>query len=256
MPYQHSTKKKRGLALAALLTVSVGATADGLDSSIQIENQTNQESRTSQVRINQLAEQTEDLLSEYRRVVRETESLKVYNDQLEQLVTGQQGEISSINAQLEDLEDTNRGVVPLLLEMIDMLKQIVDNDVPFMLEQRRDIVADLEDAIYRADVTTSEKYRRVMEAYQREIDFGRNVSAYEGTLADTGRTVSFVKVGRVLLIYQTLDGEEQGWWNPASRAWETLDAEYSSSVTRAVRIAQNREAPNLVKLPVNGASAP
>ena len=256
MPYQHPTDKKRGLALAALLTCSVGASADGLDSSIQIENQTNQESRTSQVRINQLAEQTEDLLSDYRRIVRETESLKVYNDQLEQLVVGQQGEITSINAQLEELEETNRGVVPLLLEMIDMLKQIVDNDVPFMLEQRRDIVADLEDAIYRADVTTSEKYRRVMEAYQREIDFGRNVSSYEGTLADTGRTVSFVKVGRVLLIYQTLDGEEQGWWNPATRTWEELGAEYSSSVTRAVRIAQNREAPNLVKLPVNGASAP
>lgn len=243
---------KRGLAFLLVSLVAFSASADVLDTAIQTEQRTNQASQASQERINDLSEQTEELLAEYRRVVRETEALQVYNDQLSRVVENQRVEIQSINNQLGELEETNRGVVPLLLEMIEMLEQIVEADTPFLLDQRRNIVFDLQDAIYRADVTTSEKYRRVMEAYQREIDFGRNVSAYEGVLEGTDRTVTFVKVGRVLLIYQTLDQEQIGWWNPSTRAWEALPAEYESSIARAVRIAKNQEAPNLVNLPVTG----
>ncbi len=236
-----------------LASVLVGsATADVLDTSIQVESETNEATEQSQERINDLAEQTEELLSEYRRVVREAEALRVYNDQLARVVDNQVAEINSIEEQLGELEETNRGVVPLLLEMIDMLEQVVEADTPFLLEQRRNLVLDMQDMVYRADVTTSEKYRRVMEAYQREIDFGRNVSAYDAKLPGTERTVTFVKVGRVLLVYQSLDGETVGWWNPNTKGWEELSSEYKSSVARAVRIAKNMEAPNLVKLPVTG----
>jgi len=245
-----------GWVSALLGLLLVGATqADVLDTTIQTEQTSNDQTRESQERINSLSEETEDLLSEFRRVVRETESLRVYNAQLEKVVENQRAEISSINSQLEKLEETNRGIVPMLIEMIDMLEQIVNADTPFMLESRQNIVLDLQDIIYRADVTTSEKYRRVMEAYQREIDFGRTPSAYEGKLPGTERTVTFLMVGRALLLYQTLDLKEVGWWNPTSRAWEQLDREYVSPVTRAIRIAKNQEAPNLVRLPVPAAGA-
>lgn len=253
MPYQRETTTVRRLAIALLgMFAAVGVSADVLDTTIQTEENTNQQSQASQQRIDQLADETDELLAEYRRVVREADSLRVYNEQLSRVVDNQTAEIASIEQQLGELEETNRGVVPLLLEMITMLEQIVEADTPFMLQERRNLVADMQDMVYRADVTTSEKYRRVMEAYQREIDFGRNVSAYEGVLPGTERTVTFVKVGRVLLIYQSLDGENVGWWNPATRNWEELGAEYRSSIERGVRIAKNQEAPNLVTLPVTG----
>ncbi|MDX1570773.1 MAG: DUF3450 domain-containing protein [Xanthomonadales bacterium] len=252
MPHRELRTFGGPFTLVLALVMAVAANADVLDTAIQTEQQTNEQSQDSQQRINRLSEETEDLLAEYRRVVRETEALQVYNDQLSRVVDNQRVEIDSINKQLAELEETNRGVVPLLLEMIDMLEQIVEADTPFLLDTRRNLIFDLQDMVYRADVTTSEKYRRVMEAYQREIDFGRNVSAYEGKLPGTDRTVSFVKVGRVLLIYQTLDQEQVGWWNPVTRNWEELPAEYESSIARAVRIAKNQEAPNLVKLPVVG----
>lgn len=242
----------RGVVIA-LLSMSGTSIADVLDTTVQTEQNTNQGTRQSQQSIDTLVEQTEDLLAEYRRVVRETESLRVYNEQLQKVVDNQQVEIQSIGSQLDQLESTNRGVVPLLIEMIDMLGQIVDNDVPFQLEQRRNVVLDLQDVIYRADVTTSEKYRRVMEAYQREIDFGRNAWAYDGKLPNSDRTVTFLVVGRTLLLYQTLDGAGVGWWNPINGQWEELDREYVTPVTNAIRMANNQEAFNLVKLPVPAA---
>ncbi|NIV31048.1 MAG: DUF3450 family protein, partial [Anaerolineae bacterium] len=64
----------------------------------------------------------------------------------------QRSEIVSINNQLEGLEATNRGVVPLMLEMIDMLEQIVESDMPFRLEERRARVVRLRDMMDQADV--------------------------------------------------------------------------------------------------------
>ena len=241
-----------GASLLAFALVSTGQ-ADVLDTTVQTEQEINRNDQTSQNRIDRLAEETDDLFAEYRRVVRETENLKVYNAQLQRVVNNQQEEIDIITAELEELESTNRGIVPLLIEMIDMFDKIVANDMPFLVKQRRNTVNNLKGIIDRSDVTTSEKYRRVMEAYQREIDYGRNVSHYEGELADTGKTVDFLKVGRTLLIYQTLDGEEVGWWNASSGAFEVLDDEYRFSVAQALRIAKNQEAPNLVKLPVPAA---
>lgn len=238
-------------AAAALAFCAAGLVqADVLDSTIQTETGSNSGSRAAQQRIDTLSERADDLIDQYRSVVNETNSLKVYNESLERVVESQRAEMLAINAQLETLEDTNRGVVPLMVEMIDMLDKIVVADTPFLINQRKKLVTDLRSDIYRADVTTSEKYRRVMEAYQREVDFGRNAAAYEAKLPGTDRTVTFLKVGRTLLIYQSQDEEEIGWWNPSTQTFEPLGGEYASSIKNAIRIAKNQEAPNLVKLPV------
>ena len=69
----------------------------------------------------------------------------------------------------------------------------------------------------QADVTTSEKYRRIMEAYQGELEYGRTTEAYSESLPTTGQTVEFLRIGRTLLVYQTSDQEITGWFNPTTR---------------------------------------
>ena len=148
--------------MTALLLLST-ANAEELNSTVSTETGINKAASSSQKRVTRLAQQTSDLLAEYRSVVRETESLKIYNDNLEKVVMDQRAEVVSINDQLEGLEATNRGIVPLMLEMIDTLGKIVENDMPFRLEERRARVERLRDMMDQADVTASEKYRRVME---------------------------------------------------------------------------------------------
>jgi len=226
--------------------------AQSLNSTVQAETRINADSEASQIKVTDIARQTQDLLAEYRSVVRETDSLKIYNDNLQRVVTDQRNEVQSINRQLSGLEETNRGVVPLMLEMIDALDRIVEADIPFRIEERRMRVQRLRDMMDQAEVTASEKYRRVMEAYQSELEFGRTTEAYSDTLPTTGQTVDFLRVGRTLLVYQTSDNSETGWFNPSpqSRQFEQLPDRYRLEVKEGLAIAKNEKAPNLVILPV------
>ena len=139
-----------------------------------------------------------------------------------------------------------------MLDMIEALAGIVEADIPFRLEERRQRVERLRVMMDRAEVTASEKYRRVMEAYQGELEFGRTTEAYSDTLPTTGQTVDFLRIGRTLLLYQTSDGSSTGWFNPRTRQFESLPDRYRLDVRRGLSIARNERAPDLVVLPVPG----
>lgn len=242
------------IAVPAVLWLN-SSQAQGLSSTVQAEAKINQDAASSQQRVSTLAKQTQDLLAEYRAVVREVESLKIYNENLAKVVGDQRTEVQSINNQLSGLEATNRGVVPLMLEMIEALGQIVEADIPFRIEERRARVERLVNMMDQAEVTASEKYRRVMEAYQGELEFGRTTESYSDTLPTTGQTVDFLRVGRALLIYQTSDQSSTGWFNPSSRAFEELPSKYTLEVKNGIAIAKNEKAPDLVMLPTPGPEA-
>lgn len=243
------------LSTLVLLALSGLVRAQSLDTTVQAEQSINQQSAQSQARVTGLARQTQDMLTEYRAVVRETESLNIYNDNLERVVIDQREEIESINRQLAGLEETNRGVIPLMLDMIDTLEQIIEADIPFHIESRRRRVAALRDMMDQAEVTASEKYRAVTSFYKSELEFGRTTEAYSDTLPTSGQTVEFLRVGRTLLIYQSSDGSLTGWFNPQTRSFEGLPEKYRLEVKEGLAIARNEKAPNLVVLPVPGPEA-
>jgi len=228
------------------------AQAQNLDATVRTETKINKDAASSQNRVDELAKQTEDMLAEYRAVVREIESLKIYNENLEKVVMDQRQEVESINRQLAGLEETNRGVVPLMLDMIEALGRIVEADIPFRLEERRARVQRLRNMMDQAEVTASEKYRRVMEAYQGELEYGRTTEAYSAALPSTGQTVEYLRIGRTLLVYQTSDQSDTGWFNPVTREFETLPGRYQLEVRKGIAIAKNEKAPDLVTLPVPG----
>ena len=240
--------------LAAVLFMP-SAYAQGLEATVDAETSINKAASSSQKRVTRLAQQTADLLTEYRAVVRETDSLKIYNDNLEKVVMDQRAEVVSIKQQLDGLEATNRGIVPLMLEMIDTFEKIIENDMPFRLKERRARVIHLRSMMDQADVTVSEKYRKVMGAYQGELEYGRTTEAYAEKLPSTGQTVDFLRVGRTLLVYQSSDQQVTGWFNPSTREYEDLPDRYRLEVKEGLAIARNEKAPNLVILPVPGPEA-
>jgi hypothetical protein len=209
----------------------------------------------SQARVNKVADDTDELLRQFRDETAQVEALRVYNAQLERLLESQEAEKSSLTNQINSVTVIGREVTPLMLQMVDSLDAFVGLDVPFLIEERQGRIARLRELMDRADVTNAEKYRRIMEAYQIENDFGRTIEAYRGSLDDGGesRTVDYLRIGRVGLLYQTLDGGEVGAWNQAERKWTELDGSYRPSVRQGLRIARKQAAPDLLRLPVPAA---
>ncbi|MFI5215187.1 MAG: DUF3450 domain-containing protein [Candidatus Limnocylindria bacterium] len=238
-------------ASAPAPSAAVSEPAQKLGGAVREQLASDAEAMASQKRIDSIDDETLKLLTEYRRAVADAESYTAYAQQLEAQVQAQNEEMASINQQLGEIETTSREVLPLMQRMLDTLAQFVDLDLPFLLEERKNRVALLESMMARADVTLSEKYRRIVEAYQVEMDYGRTLEAYEGKLgqAADARTVQFLRVGRVALLYQTLDGKETGYWDQNQKTW-VVDNDYGHGFKEGIAVAKKTRAPEMLLVPV------
>jgi len=238
--------------MVALVPVALAAPAGAqLQEALAQQVQTDRDAAQSQAAIDAIRERTQDAAGRYAQALNDAESLERYNNQLQEQVRSQETEIASIEEDLIEIETTNREVQPLMQQMVDTLARFVELDVPFLVEERTARVQNLRNLMPRADVTISDKYRLILEAYQIEMEYGRTLSAYEGHLG-TGanqRTVEFAQLGRVSLMYRTLDGSETGYWDATKKDW-VIDASYGPAVEEAIRVAKRNGAPDLLIVPV------
>jgi hypothetical protein len=132
--------------------------------------------------------------------------------------------------------------------MLDTLTKYVALDLPFLPDERKNRIANLESIMTRADVSTSEKYRRIVEAYQIEMEYGRTIEAYQGKVED--KTVELLRVGRVALMYQTLDGKETGYWDVDGKKW-VVDSSYHESMVKGLKVAKKQAAPDFIEAAIH-----
>jgi Protein of unknown function (DUF3450) len=194
-----------------------------------------------------------DPVAQYAAVLKETEGLKVYNDLLERQIQGQKSEIEQLQASLESVPDLERQIPPLLLRMVDGLAEFVRLDLPFREEERQNRIAELQLIVERADVNDAEKFRRILEAWQIETEYGTAFETYVGQLPINGeeREVDFLQVGRIALLYQTTDEEALvGAYDKRTGDWVQLSSENRNSMRRALQMARNQIAPEQVLLPL------
>lgn len=254
---QKNKMRPMALSAAALaLMVSGGASVQAitLDDIFKVSADTTKFAQASQVRIDNLSEETAKLLGKYKTVLKEVAGLKVYNAQLQRQIDNQNVEIGELKDSIERVTLIERQITPLMMRMIDTLEVFIEKDIPFLLKERRDRIQILHETMDRSDVSPSEKFRLVFEAYQIENDYGRNIEAYGGihNIPNAGeRQVNFLRIGRVGLYYQTLDGSYAGVWEKKNGGqWTELDESYRSAINEGVRIARQQTAPNLIRLPI------
>jgi hypothetical protein len=238
---------RRAIAISLATTFGAATLATAqtgqIEAVIQEQVKSEQGAINSQAKIAQLDDESSKMLAEYRQITAEAESLRSYNDQLAVQVKSQDDELQDMTRQLDEIATTSREVLPMMNKMLTTLEQFVSLDLPFLPEERADRIAGLKDMMGRADVSISEKYRRIIEAYQIEIEFGRTLEAYQGKVGE--RTVEFLRAGRVALMYQTLDGKETGYWDNAARDWK-VDERYAEAVQEGLKVARKQAAPDFV----------
>lgn len=212
-----------------------------------------QQAAKVQQQIDKLDDQTRQDYYDYLYATQRAEQLEAYNTQLQTLIDSQQKEVADIQTQLESLQETEEAALPLLQDMLTTLNQFVKRDIPFLTEERYQRLERLTTLLTRADISVAEKYRQLLEAYQIEVEYGRTLEAYSGLLSVEGqadRDVTFLRLGRVALYYQTSDGQESGQWNKQEKQWQPLSEEHGWAIQKGIQMALQQTVPELLELPL------
>jgi len=220
--------------------------------SINLSTSSIEKSGLTQEQIVRLDEQTRILLADYQSTTKEYESLKLYNDQVQKIINSQINEIENIFLKIDELDKTNQRIVPFMLRMIDGLENFIQLDLPFLLNERTSRVDNLKVTMDRGDVSTSEKFRLIIEAYKTELEYGRTIESYRDniTINNVETSADFLRIGRVALTYLTVDGSKGGYWDTNSSSWEKSTSSIKRSTADALKVASKQAPPALIKIPV------
>jgi predicted 3-demethylubiquinone-9 3-methyltransferase (glyoxalase superfamily) len=190
----------------------------------------------------------QDAGERYAQTLRDAEVAQRHNTYIEQQMRSQEGEIAAIEQQIAGLEATALDVQPLVQRMFDDLERFVAADVPFLQTERAARMERLRTLMSQVEAPVSEKFRRLLEAYQIEMEYGRTMDSYRQPLPD-GREADFVRLGRISLMYRTVEGDESGYWDNEQKMW-VADPDHARAIEEALGIAKDEQAPDLITVPV------
>ena len=113
--------------------------------SIDIQSNTIENLQKAQAQIDKLDAESKKLTNEYKDTIVEYEILNKYDNQLEKITINQAEEIANIKRQIDELDNTNKYVLPLLEKMVISLRELLEIDVPFLADERYARLEELED---------------------------------------------------------------------------------------------------------------
>ena len=215
-----------------------------------------QQGATSQAIILNSQSTTQQLLAEFQTLNKELDQLKINQAHLQQTQTQQSLSMLSLKKQLNAVETTEKSIIPHLLSMIDWLDAFIAQDLPFHTQERQQRINYLKSSIVDPNTNLPERYRRVLEAYQIESEYGYTVEAYPQTitLTNTALHVKLLRIGRIGLYFQSEDGQHSGYWDHKQSIWHNASADpaidIADEIKQGLLIAQKQRPHSLLSLPV------
>lgn len=241
-------------SIVVLAYLALSLNANQVDKMLETNKNANSSSQVSQKRIDGYSDKYENIYNEYLHLNKELEEQTIYNKQLSLIVNKQKEEIPQLQKQIQDIDVTNEKIVPLMFEMVEKLEHFVSIDTVFLQQERKQRVEKLKDYLSNPDMSTAEQFRTILESYKIEYGYARTLEVYRSELTDnnftTGKTVDFLRVGRLALYYQTIDSSECGFYDLKSRKWVVLDKKHNELIAKAIKIARKKISPDFLTLPV------
>ncbi|MCG8533764.1 MAG: DUF3450 domain-containing protein [Pseudomonadales bacterium] len=240
------------LMLAAAL-ISTPTYATNMGDIQRKEQQKLNAAKTSQAKIDGVADQTDKIFDQFQKLSKDVEGLKIYNAQLKQQIDDQNTQLGELDNAIEQATVIERQIAPLTKRMIDTLEQFIALDLPFHQEERSERIRLLRDNFSRANITIAEKFRQVLEAYKIEREYGRKIDRYKQTITLEGKEmdVNVLRIGRIALLFETPNKQSFGYWNREAKQWQPLEeAFYRRSIDHGLQMASKQAAVDLLTVPV------
>jgi len=192
------------------------------------------------------------LVALYEQLQAEQEQLITTRDELKESISGTRQRIAEKEKQLAAIEQIRTRIEPFLHESLKALRQQIDEDLPFLPEERGQRLARLAELLEDPEVAISEKYRKVLEAWMVEAEYGNTIEVYQQTIAveNNEMLVNVFRLGRISLFYQTLDSNGCGFFDVAGGTWRPLPDDYNRTLATAIDIGTKRKPAELLSLPL------
>ena len=230
-----------GAAIAAtdqLTEAGVGKVRDGV---------------ASQGRVDTIVDGAQKRLLDYRSLLKQVDGLKAYNEQLTKQVQAQRDLIVRFDKSIGDVALIERQIAPLVDKMAGALDEFVAIDLPFRTQERDQRIALLKEGMAKSDINVAEKFRQVMEVYQIETEYARNIDSYTEIINVGGEEVNVdvLVIGRTAMVAQTKDASTTFSYNRDTDSWEEIPAgEYRNSVRLGIKMASKQAPISVLKLPI------
>jgi len=236
--------------LSSLLTIPVNAET-ALNQVITSKQQSQRHAQTTQNKIVTLDDKTNEVVNQYRALLRENAILTTYNQQLDKQQEQQQQKLHALDVTMANVREVRMELMPLMQQMIQVLSQFVENDLPFLWQERQLRLTELRSLLNNPNISIADKYRRIMEAYQIETEYGKTIETWQAELplSNEDKSVQLIKVGRIGLYYLTPDQKTAGFWDKTTGTWKTLPESWLTRVKQAYQVADNKTLPTLLSLP-------
>jgi len=222
-----------------------------LNNIISSKQQTQRQAQQTQQKIIALDEKTNEVVNEYRALLRENALLDTYNQQLDKQQEQQQQKLQRLKTNMANIREVRMELMPLMQEMVQVLTSFVNNDVPFLWQERQLRLTELKNLLDNPNINVADKYRRIVEAYQIETEYGNTIETWQAPLplSQQNKTVQLIKVGRIGLYYLTPNQQTAGYWDNNERIWKTLPESWLTRIKQAYQVADNKTVPTLLDLP-------
>ncbi|MCS5587459.1 MAG: DUF3450 domain-containing protein [Porticoccaceae bacterium] len=210
--------------------------------------------KKAQINVDRIADQTDGLLQEFKQVNKQIESLRVYNSQLERQIVSQKKMMAELKESIENATVIERGISPLMVNMLSALEDFVALDMPFKTEKREQALAELYVNLDSAKFSAAEKFRQILEVYDIESEYSLSMESYTDQIDIEGDgsevEVKMLRIGRIALMYQSKDKSRAGVWDKTTSSWQVLDSGYRRAVDQAIRIAVKLSPQDVIEMPI------
>ena len=233
------------------IVIAGGAYAQ-LDTALQVARQSTQAGAAAQNQIDTLADDADNAERQYLALQEQIESQRVYLEQQRVFLRSQENELAALQSQLERVGTIERDLTPMLLEMYIGLEAFVAQDLPFQLEEREERLERISEALGDAQISPSEKYRLLINAFEIESAVGRSLRAYTQEVDVDGvpQLAEILQIGRVAMIRDV--GGNMEIMTKDNPQWRPVPGGMAADVQRAFRIAKELTTPSVFSIPLPG----
>lgn len=163
-----------------------------------------------------------------------------------------EGNIAEMKRQQQELEMIANAVNPLLENTVVRLESFINEDQPFLSQERQERMSNIKKALADPHLAQAEQLRRVLETLEVETGYGSGIEIDNEDVVLEGQPLraETVRAGRLGYYCVSPDKQQVGIWSPAKKEFVLVADSNKQAVLSLRTIARRKQIVEVTPLPI------